>query len=526
VFERPIVGQLVKPGGDLVKAGRFICALLLGAIWLGMATAASAAPGDVDRAFGQEGTAMLPSEDGSFITGNDMAVGPDNEIYVLSTAFRCGLLSSCMQESLVSRLRPGGALDTAFGQGGRAAVIPIPLEYGGSGQGALAVGRDGKAVVAALKGRELLLARLDSSGRPDLSFGAGGVATDRLGIEPDRMRIAAGADGSIVVAAEAGFGAGNQVVAVARYTSQGVPDPAFNGGSPLMTSLGSGLGGLGLESDGTAIVAGPRCCQQGSSVHLVGITSKGVFDPDFGPRGQRFVDDVAPEAAVGSVSILNDGRIVVVGAGKNGRPFALRLLPDGRLDRRFGNRGIAHARAAFSGEVRGVLDGSDRLLIAGTALREPGRPGNFRRLAVLRRLRNGGPDGTFGGGNAVAFPFLEGAGVLAIDIQSGDRIVVLSGVGECSRTCPSPIRTVVRYLGGDSGARCHGKKATIVGTRNSERLMGTSHRDVIAAGAGNDVVLGRGGNDLICGGPGNDRLVGGGGRDRLLGGAGRNHLEQ
>lgn len=509
-----------------MTGGRFIAVLLLACVCTGAACGlAVAAPGDVDRTFGQEGIATLPSESGAFVTGDDMAVGPDNAIYVLSTANRCGPFSPCVQESLVSRLRPGGALDTTFGQNGTGAALPIPFGYGGSAPTALAVGREGKPVVAAAKGKELLLARLDVNGRPDLSFGAGGVATDRLGIEPDRLRIAVGTDGSIAVGAEAGFGAAGPVVAVARYTQQGAPDPGFNGGAPLMTSLGSGLGGLGLGSDGRAVVAGPGCCDQGgSTVHIVGITPKGVFDPEFGSRGQRFVDDVAPAAAVGSVSILDDGRIVVVGAGKNGRPFALRLLSDGRLDRRFGNRGIAHANAAFSGEVRGVVDGSGRLLIAGTALSEPGQAGHFRRVAVLRRLRNGGPDGTFGGGNAITFPFLEDASVLAVGIQSGDRIVVLSGVGSCLRSCPVPKPTVIRYLGGDSGARCLGKRATIVGTRNDDTLVGTPRRDVIVAGAGNDLVRGRGGNDLICGGPGNDRLIGGGGRDRLLGGPGRNHL--
>jgi uncharacterized delta-60 repeat protein len=509
-----------------VTGGRFIAVLLLACVCTGAACgSAVAAPGDVDRTFGQEGESVLPGPNGGFVTPDDMVVGPDSSIYALSTDFRCGPFMSCVQESLVSRLRPGGSLDATFGQDGTAATTPIPFQYGGSAPTALAVGREGKPVVVAAVGRELLLARLDVNGQPDLSFGTGGVATDRLDIEPERLRVAVGTDGSIVVAAEAGFGSGNPVVTVTRYLQQGAPDPAFNGGTPLVTSLGSGLGGLALDGDGRAIVAGPRCCEQGgSSVHVVGITPKGVFDQEFGPRGQRFVDDVAPAAAVGSVSILDDGRIVVVGAGKNGRPFALRLLSDGRLDRRFGNHGVAHANAAFSGDVRGAIDSRGRLVIAGTVLSEPGGGRHFRRVAVLRRLPNGGPDGTFGGGNAVTFPLAEGASALAVGIQSGNRIVVLSSVGVCVRTCPIPRSTVIRYLGGDSGARCDGKEATIVGTRNNERLVGTPHRDVIAAGAGNDIVRGRGGNDLICGGPGNDRLIGGGGRDRLLGGSGRNHL--
>src|SRR3982751_3321955 len=63
--------------------------------------------------------------------------------------------------------------------------------------------------------------------------------------------------------------------------------------------------------------------------------------------------------------------------------------------------------------------------------------------------------------------------------------------------------------------RCHGHKATIVGTSHRDVLHGTSHRDVIVAGGGGDRVSGGGGNDIICGGSGRDRLSGGSGRDRL-----------
>ncbi len=75
--------------------------------------------------------------------------------------------------------------------------------------------------------------------------------------------------------------------------------------------------------------------------------------------------------------------------------------------------------------------------------------------------------------------------------------------------------------------RCHGLKATIVGTAHADHLIGTRHRDVIVAGAGYDVVHGRGGNDVVCGGPGADRLYGGLGDDRLFGGRdGRDYIDE
>ena len=67
-------------------------------------------------------------------------------------------------------------------------------------------------------------------------------------------------------------------------------------------------------------------------------------------------------------------------------------------------------------------------------------------------------------------------------------------------------------------ARCFGKRATICGTRNRDRLTGTAGRDVIVGLQGNDTIEGLDGNDLICGGRGKDSLVGGPGKDRLDGG--------
>jgi Ca2+-binding RTX toxin-like protein len=68
------------------------------------------------------------------------------------------------------------------------------------------------------------------------------------------------------------------------------------------------------------------------------------------------------------------------------------------------------------------------------------------------------------------------------------------------------------------GAQCHGKAATIVGTKGDDTaLKGTGHRDVIAARSGDDVIQGRDGDDLICGGGGHDAIKDGAGNDHVYG---------
>jgi Ca2+-binding RTX toxin-like protein len=69
-------------------------------------------------------------------------------------------------------------------------------------------------------------------------------------------------------------------------------------------------------------------------------------------------------------------------------------------------------------------------------------------------------------------------------------------------------------------ARCHGRRATIVGTEKDDVLRGTPGRDVIWGGGGDDTIYGSLGNDLLCGGPGSDLIHGGRGNDVADGGAG------
>jgi Ca2+-binding RTX toxin-like protein len=72
--------------------------------------------------------------------------------------------------------------------------------------------------------------------------------------------------------------------------------------------------------------------------------------------------------------------------------------------------------------------------------------------------------------------------------------------------------------------RCHGRKATIVGTDGNDVLQGTPERDVIWGANGDDLIYGSLGNDLICGGPGDDQIHGGRGNDEVDGGPGSDQV--
>lgn len=506
-----------------MRATRSASALVLGLVFFAMACgSATAAPGDLDRFFGSEGIVSLDDPSTALVTPVDVAVGPDNAIYVLSSKLNC-YCPTFSRDLLVSRLDPHGEHDETFGTGGTSNAFGSVNATTGPG-GSLAVGADGKVVVSSTDQGEIVLSRLNPDGSLDSSFGAGGMARVAVGGRMSGARVAVQEDGEVVVGADMNFGYGEGSVAVARLTRQGMLDPAFNGGRPVVTSLGYGLGGLGLAGDSGVVVAGPHCCiSRGSTVHVARLDASGNFDHRFGHRGHRFVDDVVRGAEVDAVLALPGGKIDVVGSGQTDA-FALRLLPGGRLDPAFGEHGIAYMRNSDLSVSSAVVDAHGRLVIAGSA--PASKSFEEGRSIVLRRLPNGRPDRSFGGGSLVRLRTVESSTPEAIALQSGDRIVALVKIGSCERYCSSFKYMLVRYRGGSGGARCMGQRATIIGTRSGETLIGTRHRDVIVALSGNDVVRGRGGNDLICGGRGDDRLLGGGGRDRLIGGSGRDEIQQ
>jgi Ca2+-binding RTX toxin-like protein len=66
--------------------------------------------------------------------------------------------------------------------------------------------------------------------------------------------------------------------------------------------------------------------------------------------------------------------------------------------------------------------------------------------------------------------------------------------------------------------RCHGVRATEIGSKRPDYFQTGRGRDVIVGRGGNDVVSAGSGNDIVCGGRGVDTLLGRGGADKIYGG--------
>ena len=179
--------------GRILVAGRSSTA--------GAVVARLRATGVLDPDFGGDGRVTLPG--GGSV--NAVLVQPDRNIVVAGNASGSATMT-------VTRLKPDGSLDTSFGSGGTATVafgsLANPL-------GGAARQPDGKIVIAGYTqdGEDVAVARLNTNGSLDATFGTGGKATVDFGAATFGNAVALAPNGRIVVA---GQKTGGDDFAVAR----------------------------------------------------------------------------------------------------------------------------------------------------------------------------------------------------------------------------------------------------------------------------------------------------------------------
>ncbi|HEX3040492.1 MAG TPA: hypothetical protein VHP56_00175 [Solirubrobacterales bacterium] len=486
------------------------------------ASGAVAAPADLDRSFGGgDGIAEVAGPAGSLPqeAAGRMAIGPHDEIYVLYSNYPpCAPPPfDCRLELAVARFTPDGVLDPSFATDPQLVFnhsSPYNREF------ELAVGPDGKPVVAAYGDGGLILARFGLDGRLDPGIGAGGVIpfTGDHTIEAanDFPKLAVQPDGKVVLAVQGGREGAARTLTVARFLANGAYDPGFGAGGetelpaetqtrPIDVFVGAG---------GSITVPVPRCCLGTSGEQLapegfnvIRLTATGQPDPAWGGDGSLFVPTPGGVGHLEAATPVGDSLLLSI---ERSTPTVstvgelLKLAPDGVADPSFGTSGGLRLfnRVGSVSPKDLTVDAKGRIVGVGWA----------SRIGVFRLGADGGRDRTFNGGERIVLPYGGGGSPeYVVAVQSSGRIVAFgeSGLGATKRF------GLIALKGGTDHSRCLGKKATIVGTAGRDRLTGTPHRDVIVALGGADEVRALGGPDLICGGKGRDRLFGGAGRDEI-----------
>lgn len=260
------------------------------------------------------------------------------------------------------------------------------------------------------------LARFSAAGRQDLSFGEDGVAQTRFADNIEQAAVNAIAiqrDGKILVTGEAISKRGGVAayLPVARYQSDGSPDETFGSGGVKKLQLKGLELGSAIKSlaNGQILVSG----RSGPNAIVLRLKPNGTLDRAFGRGGvatpklqarPRFGGQkvhYTPERSATSLLILPNGSLLAGAADgygmQDGAVFMLK--PNGRVDHHFGQAGVAYTGGLAPGALTAVKCG--RVFVSGVYRKGFRSP---RRFGVTRLRAGGAADRAFNRGRTV-LPF-------------------------------------------------------------------------------------------------------------------------
>jgi uncharacterized delta-60 repeat protein len=258
----------IQPDGRIVTAGQAGC-MRGGRLRVTFALARYTRAGRLDASFSGDGrltTDFTAVDDYAF----DVLIQPDGRIVAAGTARFEDFEHSRIA---LARYTRDGRLDTSFGGDGKVTdAFTGDQDCTPAEAYALARQRDGKLVVAgrtACGHPNFAVARYKRNGRLDTTFGGDGkVATIFAAEDCSELArdVAIQSDGKIVAAGVAGCRDPHPEFALARYDSSGVLDPSFGGDGKVTTHIGASedcfdlIDVIGLQRDGRIVAAGPTAC--------------------------------------------------------------------------------------------------------------------------------------------------------------------------------------------------------------------------------------------------------------------------
>src|SRR5215472_6510769 len=440
-------------------------------------------PGTLDSTFGTGG--KVTTDFGGNSAARTVAVQANGQILTAGVAGLNGVANFAL-----ARYNSDGTLDTSFGTAG---IVTTPFDFPGNFDIVFTVVRqpDGKFLaVGSTVGNpfaNFALARFNADGALDASFGTGGIVTTGFGVSAEATSAVVQADGKIVAAGYANLD-GGESLALARYNSNGTLDASFGTGGKVGTAFNSGSASytqafsVAVQPDGRIVAAGyteiGACIFNGLELPcfdfaLARYNSNGALDASFGTGGRVTTDFASPNDQAESVAVQPDGKIVVAGAAgrftNRGFDFALaRYNSNGTLDTTFGTGGKVTTDFAGSNDVPSepsaiALQGDGKIVVVG-------QTGDVYDFALARYNSNGTLDTSFGTDGKLTTDF-TGANDLpfSVAVQPDGNIVVAGGATVNGRADFA----LARYVG---GAALSTPAVTLSPTRLAfgKRVLGTS----------------------------------------------------
>ena len=346
------------------------------------------------------------------------------------------VLASCFA---VYAYAQAGTLDRSFGDTG----LVIGSYF--AAQENIAVQKDGKIVAAGTSTQTdgSLIARYNTDGSPDSSFGKNGVVTtdDSTGIEYC-YDVEIQKDGKIITTGSIYHFPYNHIAA-ARYNPDGSIDRSFgiNGivDYVIEKNTNVAVSASALQEDGKILILGLSYTNEndyGDASFIVRFTADGRVDESFGNQGVE-ITKFSESCYVTSIEVTSEGKIVVGGTWNfifNTKFMVLRYLPDGTPDRSFGNSGMAR-ETEFSSELYSIALQKDGNIVAG------GSDGQYIKLE--RFSDKGTVDSSFGKNGIVITEFEGYPEIHKVLIQNDQKII---GAGILQPGWSDFKLVVVRYL--------------------------------------------------------------------------------
>jgi uncharacterized delta-60 repeat protein len=235
-----LTAMVVSSKGVIYLGGRSDSRSTTGNDFAIIALSSAGAP---DASFGAGGQLLIDFDNGSD-TINSLALQSNGDLVAAGSAVIGGVTDIAL-----ARVLPTGVLDRHFGTSGEVttsvggifdSATSVAIQHNGE----IVIGGISAAVTAESSTTNFVLARYTSAGRLDRSFGSGGTVLTGFSGPSAVTQVIIQADGRIVatgkIAATLSNIVSNQLeVALARYTTRGVLDTAFDGSGEAVVDLGS-----------------------------------------------------------------------------------------------------------------------------------------------------------------------------------------------------------------------------------------------------------------------------------------------
>jgi uncharacterized delta-60 repeat protein len=319
--------------------------------------------GTIDTTFGVNGfvnfTQTVP-----FINGGHfpyrMTVQPDDKIIIM------GLQQNNTYPNAywIARLLPNGALDTSFNGTGYRDLSFGTIQDRGT---CISLQADGKILLGGTSGDTgefFTLARLNSNGTLDISFGNNGKAQISFsGNESFVQSMEVQNDGKIILG---GYTVSTtKDFALARLNNNGTLDTSFGTNGKVITTLNSSysdlITDLIIEPDGKIIAGGFTSSENNPLMCMVRYLSNGTIDTSFGTNGIVINNDDNSRSCTLVRQI--DGKIIMGGCYDGLFFLTIRYNNDGTKDSSFGTNGVVNLFPDTYGYATKALIQSDNKIV-------------------------------------------------------------------------------------------------------------------------------------------------------------------